>query len=145
MAWVTGCGAKAPAPGPGRLLLNPLPTPAGGSQTRKTRRWRKARYNGEEREGNKATLSPNLGLSSHSMLARSPDSPTCPLRSREAGGGGAGERGGGVWRGGESGRSLARSLASRPPLSASNLTINLSHIYLFFLKFLSLPHNEPPY
>lgn len=48
---------------------------------------------GEAREGNKANLSPNLCLSSLSMLAASPDSPTSRLRSRE---GGEGE--GGVWR-----------------------------------------------
>jgi hypothetical protein len=98
----------------------------------------KGEWRGAARDGNKANLSPNLCLSSHSMLAGSPDSPRSRLRSRE---GGEGE--GGAWQP-AAGRSLRESLASNPPLSPSNLTINLSHIYLFFLKFPSLPHNEPP-
>jgi len=102
-----------PALGP-RSQLTPLPNTAGGSPT-----WEdggavgtQSRRRGKEREGRKANLSPNLCLTSHSMLAARPDSPTSQLRSRKTA---REERGEGAGRGLASRREGGASLRASPP------------------------------
>lgn len=132
-----GGGTQALGP---RSQLTPLPTPAGGSQTWEDGRGAEtqSRRRGKEREGKKANLSPNLCLTSHSMLAWSPDSPTSRLRSREDGEGG-GRRGG--WaEPGEPEDAGGASQRASPPARPSLLLISpsISHTYIYFFS------NSPP-
>ena len=147
-------GMGAPAPGP-RRQFTALPAPAGGSRTRGgggggRRRRGEAGSNGEERKG-RAIKQIQVPTSVSAATQCWPGAQTLPHPGSEPGaGGGGGRRAAGAGPGapgrreGGGGRSQAPGRASRPPRSPPNLAINLSHIYLFFLKFPSLPHNAPP-
>lgn len=99
---------------------------------------------GREREGNKANPSPNLGLSSHSMLARRPDSPTPGSDpGKRAGAGGGGRRAAGAGPGApgrrEGGGGRSRAQAAPPARPALPLiSPSISHTYIYFFS------NSPP-